>query len=437
MTDNEIVTRTGPGTPMGELMRQYWIPALMSSELVADGPPLRLKLLCEELVAFRTASGKVGVMDHRCPHRRVSLFFGRNEEDGIRCVFHGWKFDTAGICLDQPNVPPHLGSTYKVKVKAYRTTERYGVIWVYMGARAEPPPLPNFPVFTMPPDRVSVWCEQRACNYLQPIEGELDTSHAGFLHMGGATGASHAGTTYGNKLDVENRAVEYKVVDTDGGLLAGGYRPADEQNTYWRLGNFLLPFWTQPPPCAFGAEAIARAWVPIDDTHTMLFGISTDTYIMAQGPRASRPTSVPGMSFDYNFLPNTSDWYGRWRMASNESNDYLIDREMQRTQSYSGVEGLDIQDSMVQESMGAIAEHDKEHLVPSDLAVARIRRRLLLAATALRDDGSVPPGVDQPDAYGTWCGYLIAPKDKDVERVYADAVAKLDQAEAAKEKANA
>ena len=431
MNDNEILTRVGPGTPMGELMREYWIPALMSSELAPDGPPLRVKLLCEELIAFRTTSGKVGIMDHHCPHRRTSLFFGRNEEDGIRCVFHGWKFDTAGNCLGQPNVPPHLGSTYKVRIKAYPTTEKAGVIWIYMGKRAAPPPLPAFPVFDLPQDRLSVWCEQRACNYLQPIEGELDTSHAGFLHMGQASSTAHANTTYGNKLDVENRAVEYKVVDTEGGLLAGGYRPADDKNTYWRLGNFLLPFWTQPPPCAFGTEALARAWVPMDDTHTMLIAVSTDTYLMAQGPRASHPKGVPSMSFEYEFLPNTSDWYGRWRMASNAGNDYRIDREVQRTQSYSGVEGLDVQDSMVQESMGAIPEHDKEHLVPSDLAVARIRRRLLNAAKALREKGTIPPGVDQPNAYDTWCGYLIAPKEKDCLQVYTDAVAQRERAAAA------
>src|SRR4029079_19404782 len=195
----------------------------------------------------------------------------------------------------------------------------------------------------------------------------------------------------------------------------------------WRRATSRLPFWTQPPPCAFGTEALARAWVPMDDSHTMLIAVSTDTYLMAQGPRASRPKGVPNMSFEYEFLPNTADWYGRWRLASNAGNDYRVDREMQRTQSYSGVEGLDVQDSMVQESMGAIPEHDKEHLVPSDLAVARIRRRLLNAAKALREKGTIPPGVDQPNAYDTWCGYLIAPKEKDCLQVYTDAVAQRER----------
>ena len=427
MNDGEILTRVGPGTPMGDLMRQYWVPALMSSELECDGPPVRLKLLCEELIAFRTTSGEVGIMDHHCPHRRTSLFFGRNEEDGIRCVFHGWKFNAAGDCLDQPNVPPRLGSAYKVRAKAYRTRERYGIVWVYMGPRAEPPALPHFPVFDLPSERLSLWCEQRECNYLQPIEGELDTSHAGFLHMGQVGTTAHVNTSYGASIDVENRAVEYKVLDTEVGIMAGGYRAADERNTYWRIGNLLLPFWTQPPPCAFGTEAVARAWVPMDDTHTMLFAISTDTYVMAMGPRAARPTSVAGMSFDYEFLPNTPDWYGRWRLARNLGNDYLIDRNVQRAASYSGIEGLDVQDSMVQETMGPIADRSQEHLVPSDLAIARLRRRLLDAAKALRDCKTVPPGVDCPDAYNRWCGFLVAENDKDLAQVYDEAVARRER----------
>jgi hypothetical protein len=161
----------------------------------------------------------------------------------------------------------------------------------------------------------------------------------------------------------------------------------------------------------------------MDDMHTMLFAISTGTYVMAMGPRASRPTSIPGMSFDYEFLPNTSDWYGRWRMARNLRNDYFIDRAVQRATSYSGIEGLDVQDSMVQETMGAIADRGQEHLVPSDLAVARIRRRLLQAVKVLRDTGTPPPGVDQPEAYDRWCGFLIAPKRKELTQVYDEAVA--------------
>jgi phthalate 4,5-dioxygenase len=426
MKDGQFLTQIGPGTPMGELMREYWVPALLSSEVKPNGTPLRLKLLGEDLLAFRTGSGKVGILEHRCPHRGVSLFFGRNEEEGIRCVYHGWKFGADGVCIEQPNVPPHLGTSHRVNARAYRTRELAGVIWAYMGKRAVPPPLPNFPAFALPQQKLSVWCEQRQCSYLQAIEGELDTSHVGFLHMGMVRPEDGAGPQ-GISLDVEQRAVEYKVADTPGGLIAGGYRPAGKDQTYWRIANFLLPFWTQPPPCPFGSEAVARAWVPMDDTHCMLFAITTETYLMASGPAARRPPDTQiGVTFEYDFLPNTADWYGRWRLAANSGNDYLLDRDVQRDASFSGIEGLDIQDSAMQESIGSAFDPDREHLVPSDLAVARIRRRLLAAANALRESGTAPPGLDDPDAYQTWCGFVIAASEADLLTVYADNIPKIE-----------
>jgi phenylpropionate dioxygenase-like ring-hydroxylating dioxygenase large terminal subunit len=153
--DGLELTRVGPGTVMGDLMRCYWIPALMSSELVRDAAPVRLMLLGEQLIAFRDSSGRASVMDHRCPHRGASLFLGRNEQDGIRCIYHGWKFDVAGNCLDMPSTPPP-GFKEKVKAKAYRVTERAGVVWVYMGAQAEAPPLPGFEILDMPDDEIRV-----------------------------------------------------------------------------------------------------------------------------------------------------------------------------------------------------------------------------------------------------------------------------------------
>ena len=183
-TDNKILTETGPGTPMGELMREYWIPAAMSSELEADGDPMRLMLLSEKLVAFRDTNGKVGVMDHRCPHRCASLFFGRNEEGGIRCVYHGWKYDADGNCLEMANVPPHQDFKHKVHAKAYKTAERGGMIFVYMGKRAEAPPLPDIESTLVLESELDIRFNLRECNYLQGVEGELDTSHVGILHFG-------------------------------------------------------------------------------------------------------------------------------------------------------------------------------------------------------------------------------------------------------------
>jgi phthalate 4,5-dioxygenase oxygenase subunit len=169
---------------MGELMRQYWIPALMSSELAPDGAPLRLRLLGEQLIAFRDSSGRVGIMDQKCPHRCASLFFGRNEHDGIRCVYHGWKFDVEGNCVDAPNLPGPLATRNRIKAKAYSVRERAGLIWVYMGPRETPPELPGLQALGLDDEELSIWCLQRQCNYLQAMEGDIDTSHLGFLHGG-------------------------------------------------------------------------------------------------------------------------------------------------------------------------------------------------------------------------------------------------------------
>jgi len=238
VADSEVLTRVGPGTPMGELMRQYWVPALMSSELAPDGPPLRLKLLDEQLIAFCDSSGRVGIMDQKCPHRCASLFFGRNEHDGIRCVYHGWKFDVAGNCVDAPNLPGPLATHNRIKAKAYNVRERAGLIWVYMGPRETPPELPGFQALELDDEERSIWCMQRQSNYLQALEGEIDTSHLGFLHGGPA---------HSEDPTLANRAPKYKVVDSEAGVLYGAFREQDEQHLNWRFASFSLPFWTQPP----------------------------------------------------------------------------------------------------------------------------------------------------------------------------------------------
>src|SRR6516165_5090660 len=186
-SENELLTRVGPGTPMGTLMRQYWLPACLSSELVADGDPLRVALLGERLIAFRDTGGKIGIFDHRCPHRCASLFYGRNEEGGLRCIYHGWKFDTEGNCLDMPNLPAEYDFREKVRAKAYRVAERNGLVFVYMGEREAAPPLPMLEAMLCPPGETELWARQRQCNWLQALEGDIDTSHFSFLHTGKVT----------------------------------------------------------------------------------------------------------------------------------------------------------------------------------------------------------------------------------------------------------
>ena len=256
---------------MGEMMRQYWIPAAKSSELKTDGEPVRLMLLGEKLIAFRDSSGRVGVMDHRCPHRCASLFLGRNEQDGIRCVYHGWKFDVDGNCLEMPNVPPPQDFKDKVRAKAYRVRERAGLIWVYMGARAEAPPMPMLEALFVPEEDLNVTMLQRECNWLQGLEGDIDTSHFGFLHAGTSTPMISRKAILPSQ--VANRAPEYKVADTEWGTMYGAFRPEAGRSNVLAHGAFLLPFWTQMPNADFADHVVAKAWVPMDDTHTMLISI--------------------------------------------------------------------------------------------------------------------------------------------------------------------
>jgi phenylpropionate dioxygenase-like ring-hydroxylating dioxygenase large terminal subunit len=418
----EELIRVGSGTVMGELMRCYWIPACKSAELESDGPPLRLMLLGEKLIAFRDSAGRVGVMDHRCPHRCASLFLGRNEQGGIRCVYHGWKFDVHGNCVDMPNVPARQEFKQKVKARAHRTFERVGVVWVYMGSRSEPPPLPAFEILGVPEEEVNVDFIHRDCNYLQALEGEIDTSHFGFLHAG------HVDPDDVNEdepvwYNVIDRAPEYHVTDAPWGTQYAGYRPAGPGLTYWRFANFLFPFWTQAPNGEFSSHMHARAWVPLDDTHTMFVFLWWKRAVAANSlpqPAFKDGTPIGGTGRGSTFLPNTTDWLGRWRLAANESNDWEMDRAAQRDgRNFSGIDGIHLQDQAITESMGPITDFSYEHLSPSDKMITRTRRRLLRAARALRDRGEAPPGSEEAEIYGAArSGYLVTRDEGDWRTVY-------------------
>src|ERR1700680_4491728 len=421
--DSVDLTRVGPGTVMGQLMREYWMPALMSSELARDGAPLRLMLLGEKLIAFRDSAGRVGVMDHRCPHRCASLFLGRNQEGGIRCVYHGWKYDVAGNCVDMPSVPPHQDFKHKVKAKAYRAVERAGLVWVYMGAGAEAPPLPSLEILDVPDDEIRVSLIQRDCNYLQALEGEIDTSHFGFLHAGhvDADDVPEDGPIHNTVTD---RAPEYHVADTAWGTQYAGYRPAGPGRTYRRFANFLFPVWILARSGEFGSHVHARGWVPLDDTHTMFCflwwkrGVSAMTQPQ---PAFKDGRPIGGTGRGYKFLPNTTDWLGRWRLAANPGNDWGIDRAAQRSNAiYSGIDGIHLQDQAVTESMGPITDPAFEHLAPSDQMITRTRRRLLMAARALRDKNVLPPGVEDAEVFrGARSGYLVSADKSPWQEVYA------------------
>ena len=351
--DNELLSRVGPGSPMGELMRQYWIPALLPSDLPgADCDPVRVRLLGENLVAFRDSQGRIGLLDSECPHRCASLFFGRNEENGLRCVYHGWKFDVTGRCVEMPNEPADSNFRDKVRAPAYVCREQGGVVWTYMGPRPAPPPLPDIFTNVGPgSENPAVFRILRECNWMQGLEGDIDTSHTGFLHRSFGRDAEPGSWEY--YLD-RDRAPRYLAADTDYGTIYGAYRPAEDDSYYWRIGQFLMPFYTMPGTGVLGGPGGRRgqrAWVPLDDENTMFwsFGIRM-------------PGSGNGGFPGNNFLPDTSAALGRGRLMANAANDYQIDRSAQRTRTYTGISGIHLQDQAITESMGQIQNRSKEHL---------------------------------------------------------------------------
>lgn len=395
--DNEEMTRVGPGTPMGQLMRQYWLPALQSGELEAGGSPVRLMLLGEKLIAFRSPDGSLGVMDHRCSHRNASLFFGRNEEGGMRCVYHGWKFDAKGDCIDVPNLPNGEAFRQKVKNTAYATFEKHGIVWVFMGDQSRIPETPRIEVMEAGEGEIELEFAMRESNYLQCLEGDIDTSHLAFLHVGNVE-PEHLDDTDPMKYVVANRRPELEVSDAPWGTTYCAFKEADGDQKYLRFANFMFPFWTQAPQGMFETNLFSRAWVPLDDTHTM-----SVTITWKRRPPTFRPMKngeeLPGVA-PLELLPNTTDWLGRYRTAQNRANDYLIDREAQRTNRiYTGIANIGMQDQAMTDSMGEITDRSREHLSPSDIMIARTRRRLLRAARALASEGTPPPGVSDPFVY--------------------------------------
>ncbi len=408
--DNEILCKVGAGTPMGDLMRQYWIPALTSAELpTPDCAPMRLRLLGEDLIAFRLTSGKVGVIQNACPHRGASMFFGRNEEEGLRCVYHGWKFDQTGACVDMPSEPAESNFKTKVHTKAYPCIERNGMVWTYMGERETLPPLPEFETNLVGEGVVRYQLTMRECNYMQAVEGDIDTSHLAFLHLGASKPEDVEPGSFNYYL-LKDRQPRYDVIEAPYGTSYGAYRPAEEDTYYWRVAHFLFPFYTMIPSGKLGEQILVRAWVPIDDDHTMYWGMVISFVADSGGARGG---AVPRPQ-DNGLLPNTSDWLGRFRLRQNASNDYEIDRERQsKGLSYTGLANVPLEDQAVTESMGAIYDRSHEHLGTSDAMVIRTRRRLINAAKALRNEGTIPPGVDNPEIYHIRSGGIILPRSAD------------------------
>jgi phenylpropionate dioxygenase-like ring-hydroxylating dioxygenase large terminal subunit len=403
---------------MGNLMREYWLPAALSSEFPrTDSEPVRIRLLGENLIGYRVTSGRIGLIQNACPHRGASMFFGRNEEEGIRCVYHGWKFDIDGHCVDMPSEPELTQAKNRLKFASYPCVERGGVVWAYMGPRETPPPLPDLEG-NMVEGSTVIRASLQYCNWLQSVENNADTTHAGFLHFGAVSTDSprEAWEKYPAVWDlVAYRSAKFHTIDRENGASYAAERPVlgDEENTInWRIMNWHFPFYTQIPSAKFSEPGVVTAVVPVDDTHTMIFEMGQSAEALGLAPE------VAGVQIS-KVLPNTTGWYGRFRPAVTLDDDLAIDREAQRherhtTRGFTGIaEGQD-QDRGITESQGEIHDRTTENLRSTDRMIHMIRSRLMQAAIALRDHDTAPPGVDHPEAYRQRSGNVTLPKGADV-----------------------
>jgi phenylpropionate dioxygenase-like ring-hydroxylating dioxygenase large terminal subunit len=375
--ENELLTRTGPGTPMGKLFRRFWVPALLPSELPQpDCPPIRFRILGEDLIAFRDTNGKVGFVAQACPHRGASLFFGRNEEAGLRCVYHGWKFDVEGSCVDMPSEPAESNFKSKVRVTAYPSAEYAGMVWIYMGPPEKQPELPQFEWCLRDLPNLKVYKWQQESNYTQGIEGDLDTAHINFLHRS----FPRPGVATARRFDPDV-APTLQLKETEFGFVYGGRRVTRDGKYYWRVTAHIQPWFTEIPSQTWDGNG--SFVVPMDDEHSWWFTISPPGYRPAAGaPEREHVVLIPGS----------------FRQTHNKDNDYLIDREMQRSVNYTGLPGNRVQDAMVTESMGPIYDRTREHLGTSDKAIIFFRRQLLKWALDL-EKGIEPPLLRDPSLF--------------------------------------
>ncbi len=407
--DNHLLTDTDPGTPMGDVFRRFWLPVALSTDLPGpDCIPVRLRVLGEDLVAFRDSLGRPGLFDAYCPHRGAPLFFGRNEEAGLRCVYHGWKFDVDGKCVDLPNTPEGDVFKSKIRITAYSCVDTGGLIWAYMGPRDKQPPFPCFEWLDLP-DSHRFWGKFRLeCNYLQAMDGDNDPSHAAFLHMTKLeqrfseeldVGELNMNTVAGGRAFL-NPEVWGTLEDAGAGVLCTSATQRPDGRFFASSGAL----WQMP---TFGAGAIPNSplrslniRIPIDNTSLMFFRLRW----------SSQPLSIADLheykAGNYYYpamIPGTDV------PVENSRNDYGIDRLAQKTYSFSGIKSFPAQDAaMVENQRGPLMDRRLEHLTAADTHIIHIRRRLLQTAKAM-SRGIEPAEPWQPQAYAYHFGSAVMP----------------------------
>ena len=382
--ENELITRVEGDAPAGRLMRRYWLPALMSDEVVdPDGTPVRVRLVGQNLVAFRDSSGKLGMIDEACPHRLASLALGRNEEGGVRCIYHGWKFDVAGRCFDMPTEPAGYNFQDRMNVRSYPVREGGGLVWTYLGPPEHEPPFPAFDWTTKRRDQLALVKLIENTNYLQAAEGGIDTAHSWFLHRGVLQDWKHRSAL---SMDLSPRL---EAEDTNYGFRYAAIRRTNQDPDkfkYIKVTNFVFPATVLVPrPLDPNVKPIVQIFIPMDDTHTMHYSLF---FSIDDGP-----IDEQYIREDLNWIPgvNLDEHY---RLDTVEANGWKQDRAAMKDGSlYCGIKGFPRQDVACQESMGPIVDRSLEHLGTSDIAIIRMRRRMLDNVRRVMN-GLAPIGTD-------------------------------------------
>ena len=413
--ENDLLCRVEGDAPMGGLMRRHWIPVALTEEVPEpDGTPVKARILGEDLVVFRDTDGRVGVMDEYCPHRRASLVLGRNEEGGLRCLYHGWKMDVGGSVLEMSSEPSGSALKEKVTHHAYPVEEWGGWIWSYMGPRESIPPFEPPPFAPSADIRVSIAKAIIPCNWAQILEGAIDSAHSSTLHSsdfvparvkaGEATDKNwlRPSTDKSPRLQVQHTPYGFRYAALRRPIMNGA------THEYVRTTVFVAPFSVLVPPN--NLYNVANVNVPLDDTHTAF-------YFVAWGDPASTPSTEEWRKFlGQQVGPDLDQYYGLKRSIDNR---FWQDRQAMKAGNFTGIRGFPNQDIAMWLTMGPIADRSLERLGASDQAVVEFRRRMVEAARAFREGkpaigtgvGLVPPGT---------CSFqAVMPKTTDWRTIHA------------------
>jgi phthalate 4,5-dioxygenase oxygenase subunit len=407
--DNDLLCRVEGEAPMGGVMRGVWLPACMSEEVAeADGAPVRSRLLGEDLVVFRDTRGRIGILGEHCPHRGASLALGRNEDCGLRCLYHGWKFDVGGGVMEMASEPEGSPLRRNLKHRAYPAREAGGFVWVWLGDPERPRAFEQPAWAPTPETRISIVKMHAACNWAQVLEGSIDSAHSSSLHSTNMPAAWVAGSTArdGAWLRPSNdKAPRLEIEETSFGFhYAALRRPLidPERSVYVRTTLFIAPFTVLIPPN--DRYKLAQMLVPIDDVNTMFYWIAWhETGGIDQDEWRDFCQARPGVDLDAN-----------WRKHRNAQNGYQQDRGAMRRGDFTGIAGIPTQDMAMWESMGPIADRSIEHLGASDLAIAQFRRQMIAAARSFRDTGQgLEFGPQRPAQVDLASFEGITPKETD------------------------